>query len=73
MGKGTKDPGLQTAIKAAGTGKELARRLGVSPALVSLWPRIPAERVVDVEQATGVPRHLLRPDLHLPPSYQAAE
>jgi len=58
-----RDHGLQEAIQAAGGIGELARRLGISQPSVSNWERIPAERVLAVEQATGVARALLRPDL----------
>ena len=58
-----RDHGLQEAIRAAGGIGELARRLGISQPSVSNWDRIPAERVPAVEQATGVARALLRPDL----------
>ena len=59
-----RDHGLQEAIRAAGGIGELARRLGISQPSVSNWDRIPAERVLSVEQATGVARALLRPDLY---------
>jgi TorA maturation chaperone TorD len=59
-----RDHGLQEAIRAAGGVGELARRLGISQPSVSNWDRIPAERVLSVEQATGVARALLRPDLY---------
>jgi len=42
---------------------ELARRIGISQPSVSNWDRIPAERVLSVEAATGVARTVLRPDL----------
>jgi len=58
------DPGLQQAIRAAGGVTELARRIGVSQPSVSNWTRVPSERVVSVEAATGVPRQILRPDLY---------
>lgn len=58
-----RDQGLQQAIDAAGGVSELARRLGISQPSVSNWDRIPAERVLSVEAATGVGRTLLRPDL----------
>jgi TorA maturation chaperone TorD len=58
------DPGLQQAIHAAGGVTELARRIGVSQPSVSNWTRVPSERVVSVEAATGVPRQILRPDLY---------
>ena len=58
-----RDHGLQEAIRAVGGIGELARRLGISQPSVSNWERVPAERVLSVEQATGIARGLLRPDL----------
>ena len=59
-------PGLEEAIRAAGGVSELARRIGISQPSVSNWERIPAERVLAVEAATGVDRAILRPDLFSP-------
>jgi TorA maturation chaperone TorD len=59
-----RDPGLSEAIRAAGGVSELARQIGISQPSVSNWIRIPAERVVSVESATGVDRAVLRPDLY---------
>lgn len=58
------DRGVQEAILAAGGVTELARRIGMSQPSVSNWSRIPAERVLTVEAATGVARAILRPDLY---------
>jgi TorA maturation chaperone TorD len=58
-----REPGLDEAIRAAGGVSELARRLGIAQPSVSNWERVPAERVAAVEQATGVDRTRLRPDL----------
>lgn len=56
------------ACKAAGGQTALARRLNLgSQGTVSSWilrGRLPAERVLEVEAATGVSRHELRPDLY---------
>jgi TorA maturation chaperone TorD len=59
-----REPGLSEAIRAAGGVSELARQIGISQPSVSNWIRIPAERVVSVEAATGVDRTVLRPDLY---------
>lgn len=59
-----RDPGLDEAIQAVGGVTELARRIGIAQPSVSNWDRIPADRVVAVESATGVPRVRLRPDLY---------
>jgi TorA maturation chaperone TorD len=61
-----RDQGLDQAIRAAGSVSELARRLGISQPSVSNWDRIPAERVLSVEAATGIARSVLRPDLFGP-------
>jgi len=59
-----RDTGLDEAIRAAGGVGALARRIGISQPSVSNWSRIPAERVLAVEAATGVDRTVLRPDLY---------
>jgi DNA-binding transcriptional regulator YdaS (Cro superfamily) len=66
-----RDRALQQAIDAAGAGKALASRIGVTPQALSQWHRVPARRVLDVERASGVPRHALRPDLY--PDEETAE
>jgi TorA maturation chaperone TorD len=59
-----RDPGLDEAIHAAGGVTELARRIGIAQPSVSNWDRVPTDRVIAVESATGVPRIRLRPDLY---------
>jgi TorA maturation chaperone TorD len=58
------DAGLGEAIRAVGGVTELARRIGISQPSVWNWSRVPADRVVAVEAATGVARAVLRPDLY---------
>ncbi|TKT58333.1 helix-turn-helix domain-containing protein [Rhizobiaceae bacterium LC148] len=57
---------LQEAIARVGSASELARRLGLTPAAVLQWDKVPATRVLAVEQVTGVSRHSLRPDVFGP-------
>src|SRR5262247_3242054 len=59
-----RDVGLDEAIRVAGGVGALARKIGISQPSVSNWSRIPADRVLSVEQATGVSRAMLRPDLY---------
>jgi TorA maturation chaperone TorD len=59
-----RDAGLSEAIKVAGGVRALARKIGISQPSISNWSRIPAERVLAVEAATGVSRTTLRPDLY---------
>lgn len=42
----------------------VAKGLGLSRSAVSLWERVPAEVVVEVERITEIPREQLRPDLY---------
>jgi DNA-binding transcriptional regulator YdaS (Cro superfamily) len=66
--------GLEEAIASVQNAANLARKLGVTPQLVSRWRKrqtvITAERAVEIETATGVKRHKIRPDLW--PSESAA-
>jgi len=59
-----RDAGLEEAIRVAGGVGALAQKIGISQPSVSNWARVPAERVVAVEAATGVARTTLRPDLY---------
>jgi DNA-binding transcriptional regulator YdaS (Cro superfamily) len=60
--------GLDEAILKAGSQAALAGMLGVRQSHISNWKnrnkRVPAERVLEIERVTGVPRHKLRPDLY---------
>lgn len=44
----------------------LAQKLRIRPGAISQWDKVPAERVLAVEAATGVSRHALRPDVYGP-------
>jgi TorA maturation chaperone TorD len=59
-----RNPGLGEAIRAAGGVGALARAIGISQPSVSNWPRVPADRVLAVEAATGIDRAILRPDIY---------
>ncbi|GLR83639.1 molecular chaperone TorD family protein [Bradyrhizobium iriomotense] len=59
-----RDDGLDRAIDAAGGVARLARKIGISQPSVSNWSKVPAQRVMAVEAATGVSRNELRPDLY---------
>jgi TorA maturation chaperone TorD/DNA-binding transcriptional regulator YdaS (Cro superfamily) len=62
-----RDRGIAAAIEAAGGVGALARKIGIAQPSVSNWARVPAERVIAVEAATGVHRSVLRPDLYAAP------
>lgn len=59
---------LDLAIAAVGSQEELARRLDVKSPSISGWRHtgIPPKRVLRIEEVTGVPRHVLRPDMYPP-------
>ncbi len=61
-----RDTALETAIDAAGGTAALARKINVTPQAISQWDRVPAERVIAVEEASNgkVTRSDLRPDLY---------
>jgi DNA-binding transcriptional regulator YdaS (Cro superfamily) len=58
--------GVELAIAAAGNKLRLAKLLGISHQSINEWRRIPAERIIQIEQVTDVPREKLRPDLYAP-------
>jgi len=59
---------LQIAVRRLGSQSKLARLCQVTQPAVWKWmqsgKRLPAEHVLKVEQATGVSRHDLRPDIY---------
>jgi len=60
-------PGLQEALRRAGSPSKLAEKLGVSRQAVSKWESVPTRHIIAIERATGVHRSLLRPDLYVEP------
>ena len=58
---------LHRAIKTAGSMRELGELIGCTTGQISMWKHrgnIPPQYVLAIEKATGVSRHLLRPDLY---------
>ena len=67
---------LWRAYEACGENQsKLADAIGTSQQNISNWLRknaqLPAEHVLNAEKATGIPRHVWRPDIY-PPAEQAA-
>lgn len=54
---------IKEIAKSAGGVIALSIALGLSRSAVSQWKRVPIERIRDVERITGIPRHLLRPEV----------
>lgn len=67
------DDALRNAIARLGGVVRFSRAVGRPHSTILSWPRVPAERVVEIEEKTGIPRHELRPDLHLAPAAAPAE
>ena len=71
---------MDAAAKTKGSYQKLADYMGLSRQAVYRWRTkgVPAERLLELEAATGIPRHVLRPDLYQPaksdvsPSNEAA-
>lgn len=63
MNKHTRPKILVEAASKVGGLAQLANRLGIARQAVYNWPRIPVERVADIERITGVDRAALRPDI----------
>lgn len=62
---------IATAVEKLGAGQAgVARLLGVTPQAVNQWVSgnrpVPPRHVLAIEAATGVSRHLLRPDVFGP-------
>lgn len=60
---------LRRACEKAGGQKALADLLGVTQSMVWYWLErstrgMPAEHVLATEEATGISRHALRPDIY---------
>ena len=59
----TTDPITRLRNEGFGPAKLASLLEGISPQAISQWRQVPADRVLEVERVTGIPRHDLRPDL----------
>jgi DNA-binding transcriptional regulator YdaS (Cro superfamily) len=60
-------PITEIISKAGGSPSALARKLGITRQAVDQWKRVPVEHVLAVEEMSGIPRHVQRPDVYPPP------
>ncbi len=60
-----RDPGMIAAIRAAGSMAKLGAALPdrLTAQAISLWKSVPAERLLQISEITGLPYEVLRPDL----------
>lgn len=58
-------PGLTgvDAIRSCITFTSLGLALGITNGAISQWKQVPAERLGDIARLTGIPLHILRPDI----------
>ena len=54
----------KTAVEAAGGSSELAKVLGITRQAIDQWEKVPPKHVLAVEEASGVSRYTLRPDIY---------
>lgn len=57
---------IASAIDLLGGQTAAARALGLPPANVGMWKHrknVPADKVLKIEELTGISRHVLRPDI----------
>jgi DNA-binding transcriptional regulator YdaS (Cro superfamily) len=59
----TPEEACKALFSRRGMTTTVARALGLTPGAVSQWDKIPAERVIAISAATGIPAAELRPDL----------
>ena len=55
---------LDEVVRHFGSKQALAKAADVTWTAVNNWRWVPAQRVLEIERLTGVPRHRLRPDLY---------
>ena len=55
---------LKRAVKEVGGGTAMAKVCSITPSGVTQWKVAPAGRVLQIEKASGVSRHELRPDMY---------
>ena len=55
-----RDPELEDILARRGTVTRIAAALGISPAAVSQWQRVPAERVAELSRLLDLPQDQLR-------------
>jgi len=58
--------GMALLRSKRGSLMQAVRALGFSSSAPSKWKQVPAEYVITIEEATGLPRDRLRPDLYAP-------
>lgn len=63
---------IEEIIRAGGGPSMLGKAVGLRHSSVLSWVQVPPKHVAAVSAATGIPKHILRPDLWAVPSKDAA-
>jgi DNA-binding transcriptional regulator YdaS (Cro superfamily) len=58
-----RNPVINVAAKKLGGIVKLSTCLGLSRGAASQWSEIPVDHVARIEELTGIPREVLRPDI----------
>lgn len=59
----TPETATKRAIALLGGARAAAEKFGLTTQAIYKWNRVPALKVLEIERATGVSRHELRPDI----------
>lgn len=59
----TPEAAAKHAIDLLGGVRKTAAECGLTTQAVYQWKQVPADKVLRIEQATGISRHELRPDV----------
>jgi DNA-binding transcriptional regulator YdaS (Cro superfamily) len=65
----TPEEAMKLALVNAGGVRAVAKVFDVATQNIYRWRVCPPERVLKIEELSGVPRHELRPDLYPPEEY----
>jgi DNA-binding transcriptional regulator YdaS (Cro superfamily) len=60
------DPSITLAIEIKGGMRALGRAIGTTHQNIRGWKRVPPTRVIAIEEITGIPREVIRPDIYPP-------
>jgi DNA-binding transcriptional regulator YdaS (Cro superfamily) len=64
VSKAERDEIIDVACEKAGGVRALGRAIGINYQNIQSWKTIPAHWIVPIEEATGIPREKLRPELY---------
>ena len=72
MSKPVAQRAVDEAVRRVGSPARLAKLLGITRQAIQQWKSVPPERVLALENISGVSRYELRPDIYGPPPKKEA-